>query len=60
MDPNGSIKLPGASLGRLPSLSGAACQGHHRLYEDVAHEDPALRAQRLAAAADHAQAPHDD
>ncbi len=25
---------------RLPNLPGAACQGHHELYEDVAREDP--------------------
>ena len=51
MDPNGTIKLLGAILWRLPNLPGAACQGHHRLYEDVAHEDPTLRAQRVATAA---------
>ncbi len=42
MDPNGTIKLLGVILRELPNLPGAACQGHHQLYEDVAFEDPVL------------------
>ena len=34
----------------LPNLPGAACR-RHALYEDLAHEEPGARAQRVAAAA---------
>ena len=51
MDADGSIKLLGVILRGVPNLPGAACQGHHELFEDVAHEDPVLRAQRVATAA---------
>ena len=51
MDADGTIRLLSVILWELPNLPGAACQGKHDLFEDLAREDPVLRAQRVAAAA---------
>ncbi len=51
LDPDGVVRLLSKVLWELPNLPGAACIGRSTLFEDVPSEDPATRAQRLAAAA---------
>ncbi len=51
MDPDGVVRLVGVILRDTPHLPGAACRGRFELFDDVAREDPALRAARLRAAA---------
>ncbi|MGH3802136.1 MAG: hypothetical protein ACRDTD_18775 [Pseudonocardiaceae bacterium] len=50
MDPDGVVRLLEAILFDLPRLPGAACRGRFDLFDEVAREDPALRAERAAAA----------
>ena len=35
MDPDGTIKLLSAILAGTPRLDGAACVGHHQLYDEI-------------------------
>ncbi|MGH3777296.1 MAG: hypothetical protein ACRDRR_16470 [Pseudonocardiaceae bacterium] len=50
-NPDGTIRLVGLILRGTPHLPGAVCRGRSGLFDEVAWEDAALRAERRREAA---------